>query len=274
MEALISWLWSWFTPFWIGLYLVLNALPLWYTMWSKRWLKGNPELNKQYWPFVRNDYEHWHPVSGFFLNLLYGFPFKYVSCWLIVITIFLCSSVLTIGHKKGDIVSKWRQKGIFYSTTMLFRLLILVIGVTWVTKDRRKVDYSKYLGKEYKPTFKGHGVVVCNHQSWIDILVIMHLYDFSFLSKESVRNYPWIGKIAECIQCIFIKRGDTKEKKAEAIKIVQERQILAETGAVPPMLIYPEGATTNGEALVHFNKGAFAALRPVQPVVLNYWSAG
>jgi 1-acyl-sn-glycerol-3-phosphate acyltransferase len=142
-------------------------------------------------------------------------------------------------------------------------MLIFVAGVTWVNKERKNPDYSKYLGKDWKPSYTGHGVQVCNHQSWIDILVIMHFYDSSFLSKKSVRNYPWIGKIAECIQTVFIERGDTPEKRAEAMRIIQERQIQAEKGVCPPMLIYPEGATTNGEALCYFNKGAFAALRPV-----------
>lgn len=48
----------------------------------------------------------------------------------------------------------------------------------------------------------------------------------------------------------------------------------SETGSCPPIHIYPEGATSNGEALVHFYQGAFAALRPVQPIVLRYWSLG
>ena len=43
---------------------------------------------------------------------------------------------------------------------------------------------------------------------------------------------------------------------------------------MPPIIIYPEGATTNGQTLIQFKKGAFLALRPVQPIVLNYWSAG
>jgi len=47
---------------------------------------------------------------------------------------------------------------------------------------------------------------------------------------------------------------------------------MAEKGINPPILIYPEGATTNGEALVHFNKGAFASLRSVQPIVIKYWA--
>ena len=77
----------------------------------------------------------------------------------------------------------------------------------------------------------------------------MFYYDSSFLAKSSVRYYPGIGKIAECIQTVFINRADTKEKKAEYMKIIQDRQVQAETGEIPPIIIYPEGATTNGETL-------------------------
>lgn len=51
----------------------------------------------------------------------------------------------------------------------------------------------------------------------------MFYYDSSFLAKSSVRHYPGIGKIAECIQTVFINRADTKEKKAEYMKIIQDR---------------------------------------------------
>lgn len=102
---------------------------------------------------------------------------------------------------------------------------------------------------------------------------MMFFYDSSFVAKTSVRNYPGIGKIAECIQTVFIVRGDTKEKKAEALRIIQERQMYAEKGVHAPIVIFPEGATTNGEAMVYFNKGAFASLRGVQPLVINYKSA-
>jgi 1-acyl-sn-glycerol-3-phosphate acyltransferase len=36
-----------------------------------------------------------------------------------------------------------------------------------------------------------------------------------------------------------------------------------------PLLIFPEGATTNGEYLMKFKKGAFASLLPVQPYIAN-----
>ena len=68
----------------------------------------------------------------------------------------------------------------------------------------------------------------------------MFYYDSSVLAKSSVRYYPGIGKIAECIQTVFINRADTKEKKAEYMKIIQDRQVQAETGEIPPIIIYPE----------------------------------
>ena len=43
---MIAWIASWFTPFWIGVYLVWTAIPFWFTIYSKRYLKGTPELNK------------------------------------------------------------------------------------------------------------------------------------------------------------------------------------------------------------------------------------
>merc|ERR1712176_894077 len=38
----------------------------------------------------------------------------------------------------------------------------------------------------------------------------------------------------------------------------------------PPVLIFPEGTTTNGLSLLRFKSGGFLAGAPVQPVVLTY----
>jgi hypothetical protein len=41
---------------------------------------------------------------------------------------------------------------------------------------------------------------------------------------------------------------------------------------MPPLLIYPEGCTTNNTALLQFKKGAFYSLLSVQPISLKYYS--
>ena len=38
----------------------------------------------------------------------------------------------------------------------------------------------------------------------------------------------------------------------------------------PPLVIYPEGGTSNGTHLLKFKKGAFAGLRSVQPIIIKY----
>ena len=48
---------------------------------------------------------------------------------------------------------------------------------------------------------------------------------------------------------------------------IEERQKLAEKGEAPPLLIFPEGGTSNGECLLAFKSGAFASLRPVKPYI-------
>lgn len=51
-----------------------------------------------------------------------------------------------------------------------------------------------------------------------------------------------------------------------------ERQIKAERNEASPLLIFAEGATTNGTALIEFKKGAFMSLRKVKPHFCDYWT--
>ena len=37
-----------------------------------------------------------------------------------------------------------------------------------------------------------------------------------------------------------------------------------------PIVVFPEGTTTNGTALTTFKSGAFVAGRPVQPILIRY----
>lgn len=45
---------------------------------------------------------------------------------------------------------------------------------------------------------------------------------------------------------------------------------MCEAGLYPPLIIYPEGGTTNGKTLVKFKKGAFHGLKSIMPVLIEY----
>lgn len=108
-----------------------------------------------------------------------------------------------------------------------------------------------------------------NHQSWMDILLIGGATGASFVSKETVRNWPIAGWLATMVGTIYIANSDRRAAGAQADRI---RQALA---AGTSVAFFPEGKLDNG-TLQPFRPALFGAVIPpvdhiaVQPVALDY----
>lgn len=72
--------------------------------------------------------------------------------------------------------------------------------------------------------------------------------------------------------CLFIERG-SKDSKRDMFTQIVERQTEVDEGLYPPLIFYAEGGTSNGKQLLKFKKGAFFALKSVQPQIIKYDSA-
>lgn len=114
----------------------------------------------------------------------------------------------------------------------------------------------------------GQRVIVANHVSWIDIPVMGMLEPTRFVSKAEVGNWPIAGWFADASGTFYIKRGAGGTRKL----IENLKQHLIEHGG--SFLFFPEGTTTEGQALLRFQPRLFAAAVdtgcPVQPVALRY----
>ncbi len=53
---------------------------------------------------------------------------------------------------------------------------------------------------------------------------------------------------------------------------INTRQEEVKKGLYPPLILYPEGGTTNNTELLKFKGGAFRGLHSVQPITLKYYS--
>lgn len=106
----------------------------------------------------------------------------------------------------------------------------------------------------------------------MDTLVVMTEQVASFVSKASVKNIPFVGVTARLSGSLFFDRTSTTDRKC-LLPLIDERQKQAEAGIFPPLVIFPEGGTTNGTCLIKFAKGAFAGLNAVQPTGITYKSA-
>jgi len=114
-------------------------------------------------------------------------------------------------------------------------------------------------------------LIVANHVSWLDIFVIHALRPSAFVSKSEVRDWPFIGWLAERNDTVFLRRGSRGHAK------VVNAEIDALLNAGRDVAIFPEGTTTDGTHLLGFHAAllqpAVETGRPVLPLAISYHDA-
>ena len=120
-------------------------------------------------------------------------------------------------------------------------------------------------------------LVVVNHISWIDFMIMGATTQFAFVMSESVSNAPVVGKgfvkLARHVDSIILNRGSEESRNAAKAKISEKLRNMmnvATSSHLERLLIFPEGTLTNGSCVVPFKLGAFEPLVPVQPLRLEY----
>jgi lysophosphatidylcholine acyltransferase/lyso-PAF acetyltransferase len=112
-------------------------------------------------------------------------------------------------------------------------------------------------------------VIVANHMCYLDGLVLAAIFKSpKIVAMAGTRKLPVVGKLMEEMETIFVERGDGKSRQKTLDAI--EQHCTAWTPGSRPLLIFPEGTTSNGEGVLEFKKGAFVAGKPVRPVILVY----
>ncbi|HEY6461612.1 MAG TPA: lysophospholipid acyltransferase family protein [Polyangiaceae bacterium] len=125
----------------------------------------------------------------------------------------------------------------------------------------------RVVGRSKLP-WKGPAVIVANHASLIDILVLFALYrPFKWVSKAQNFKIPFIGWNMTLNDYVPLVRG----KRSSIIKMMAECR--KHLGRGMPVLVFPEGTRTQDGELQEFKDGAFqlaAAVRcPVIPVAVH-----
>jgi 1-acyl-sn-glycerol-3-phosphate acyltransferase len=122
-----------------------------------------------------------------------------------------------------------------------------------------------------QPVQKGPMLVVINHISWLDILVMLAAQPVRFVSKSEVKHWPIIGWLATNVGTLYIERT----KRRDALRVVHETADALKSGKL--IAIFPEGTTSDGKQLLPFHanllQAAISASSPVQPVALRFLEA-
>ena len=123
-----------------------------------------------------------------------------------------------------------------------------------------------------RPPGTGPVLLVANHISWLDILVMHAARYCRFVSKADVKRWPLIGTLATGGGTIYIER----ESRRDALRVVHHMAASLKRGEV--VAVFPEGTTSDGVSLLPFHgnliQAAISAAAPIQPVGLSFVDAG
>ncbi|MEO5640187.1 MAG: lysophospholipid acyltransferase family protein [Sphingomicrobium sp.] len=115
-----------------------------------------------------------------------------------------------------------------------------------------------------------HSLLIANHVSWLDILVLAGATRTRFVSKAEVGDHKLLGWLADQNDTLYIERRDRRAVHGQA------REVAEALGEPRPLALFPEGTTGDGVTLLPFRPALLDAVAPappgthVRPVAIDY----
>lgn len=213
-----------------------------------------------YYPNPCDRVSHFRPIRDFarisvlntmlcFLAIIYGLPcflLRALRTMLFTLTTYLVyiagATVITPIALGKHIYSKITHK----NTSALHRIIHffsrLTVKALGLFGAKVKVDNP---GGE---TFRKPAIIICNHQSQLDIIVQLNLVKkVVFLTNDWVWNNPVIGGIVRCAEYYPVSLG--------LDELMPRLKALVERGY--SISIFPEGTRSGDGSIERFHKGVF-----------------
>jgi 1-acyl-sn-glycerol-3-phosphate acyltransferase len=179
--------------------------------------------------------------------------------------------------KLAAFLSLW---AVFFALVAIVHLWISVLGLPnrWKIISRLNRNYTLLLRLilNIKLTVRGDegqlerggSVIIANHVGYVDGIILGSIFPIIFVSKREVKSWPIVGQWNVLCGTIFINR----QRKVQVASLI--RQMTRKLQQEANLLLFPEGTSTNGEAMLPFQTVPLAApLRNrsiIVPVTVTY----
>ena len=136
-------------------------------------------------------------------------------------------------------------------------------AAAWVIGARVRFD-----GAPIRP----HTLLVANHTSWLDILILCGATNCAFVSKDQL-GHPFIHWLADQNATVYVKRSHVRGAKDQATTIAKALE------GGKPVALFPEGTTGPGTHLLPFRPTLLEAANfaakdvEIRPIALDYGAA-
>ena len=116
-----------------------------------------------------------------------------------------------------------------------------------------------------------HGeLLIANHVSWMDIMVLAGATGCAFISKAEIRGHPFLRWVADQNRTIYVDRAERRQIHDQAQAVVGGLK------RDQPLALFPEGTVGDGGTLLPFKPSLLSAVAPpppgvtLRPVAIDY----
>ncbi len=116
------------------------------------------------------------------------------------------------------------------------------------------------------------GLVVANHLSYLDIILLSAIARPAFVAKSEVAAWPFFGRCARYSGSIFVER----ERRGAVAEVAEKMRVVLAAGV--PLVLFPEGTSSGGDSVLPFQPSLFAPVAelggPVAACAIDYTLLG
>lgn len=145
------------------------------------------------------------------------------------------------------------------------------------TRERRAAWLHEFAGRvlrgmgialRMEGAFPDRGIFISNHLGYLDILAIAAQHECVFVAKAELAREPLVGWMTTMAGSVYVERG----RGGSAQRAKGDMEAAADAGL--PIVIFPEGTTTNGGSVLKFHSGLLSQVveagQPVTAAFLSY----
>jgi lyso-ornithine lipid O-acyltransferase len=141
----------------------------------------------------------------------------------------------------------------------------LVARAAWLQRSSRRFLRIFRVETRVAGPVPAGGLLVCNHLSYLDILVLAARAPAVFVAKREVKSWPVFGWFANLVGTLFVDR----DRRTHVGPLTQKIQDLLNRGML--VILFPEGTSSDGRTVLPFKSALLEpAARQTHPLFAGF----
>lgn len=129
----------------------------------------------------------------------------------------------------------------------------------WLQRWSQRVLADLNIRVERRGNPPSTGLLVSNHLSYLDIIILAAAQPMVFVAKSEIRRWPVLGRLARWAGTLFVRR----DRRSDVAKFDGAFAEVVKAGVI--LVMFPEGTSSDGQQVLPFYSSLF------EPAVSGRW---